>query len=79
MDPPPHDTIQQALYQLWVLGALDDAGELTPLGRRMVEFPLDPPLSKMIIMAEKFGCSAEAVTIASMLSIPNVFYRPKGP
>jgi pre-mRNA-splicing factor ATP-dependent RNA helicase DHX38/PRP16 len=37
------------MYQLWVLGALDDKGELTPLGRKMVEFPLDPPLSKMVI------------------------------
>eukprot|EP01122_Echinamoeba_exundans_P007470 TRINITY_DN2317_c0_g3_i1.p1 TRINITY_DN2317_c0_g3~~TRINITY_DN2317_c0_g3_i1.p1 ORF type:complete len:1269 (-),score=296.69 TRINITY_DN2317_c0_g3_i1:936-4742(-) len=77
MDPPPQDTIQQALYQLWMLGALDNAGELTALGRKMVEFPLDPPLSKMLIVAEELGCTSEAVTIVSMLSVPNVFHRPK--
>jgi pre-mRNA-splicing factor ATP-dependent RNA helicase DHX38/PRP16 len=77
MDPPPQDTIQQALYQLWMLGALDNAGELTALGRKMVEFPLDPPLSKMLIVAEDLGCTSEAVTIVSMLSVPNVFHRPK--
>jgi pre-mRNA-splicing factor ATP-dependent RNA helicase DHX38/PRP16 len=24
MDPPPQDTILNSMYQLWVLGALDD-------------------------------------------------------
>jgi pre-mRNA-splicing factor ATP-dependent RNA helicase DHX38/PRP16 len=69
--------LQQALYQLWVLGAFDNTGELTVLGRKMVEFPLDPPLSKMLIMSEELGCSAEVVTIVSMLSVPSVFHRPK--
>jgi pre-mRNA-splicing factor ATP-dependent RNA helicase DHX38/PRP16 len=77
MDPPPQDNLQQALYQLWVLGALDNTGELTVLGRKMVEFPLDPPLSKMLIISEELGCSAEVVTIVSMLSVPSVFHRPK--
>ena len=47
------------MYQLWILGALDNTGELTPLGRRMVEFPLDPSLSKMLITSEELGCTAE--------------------
>jgi pre-mRNA-splicing factor ATP-dependent RNA helicase DHX38/PRP16 len=78
MDPPPQENIQQSLYQLWVLGALNNLGELTPLGRKMVEFPLDPPLSKMLIISEELGCSNEVVTIVSMLSVQTVFYRPKG-
>jgi len=65
------------MYQLWVLGALDNTGNLTPLGRKMVEFPLDPPLSKMLIVSEDLGCSAEILTIVSMLSVPTVFFRPK--
>lgn len=28
------------MYQLWILGALDNTGALTQLGRGMVEFPL---------------------------------------
>lgn len=39
------------MYQLWVLGALDNLGQLTSLGRKMAEFPVDPPLSKMIIVS----------------------------
>jgi pre-mRNA-splicing factor ATP-dependent RNA helicase DHX38/PRP16 len=43
----------------------------------MAEFPLDPPLAKMLIIAEELGCSDEILTIVSMLSVPSIFYRPK--
>jgi len=78
MDPPPQDTIMNSLYQLWILGALDNTGDLTKMGRHMVEFPLDPPLSKMLLFAhEKGECSSEVLIIVSMLSVPSVFFRPK--
>lgn len=77
MDPPPQDTILNSMYQLWVLGALDNLGNLTQLGRKMAEFPVDPPLSKMIIVANDLECLDEVVTIVSMLSVPSIFYKPK--
>ncbi len=77
MDPPPQENILNSMYQLWVLGALDNVGNLTPLGRKMVEFPLDPPLAKMLIVAEELGCTSEVATVVSMLSVPTVFFRPK--
>ena len=78
LDPPPHETLVLALEQLYALGALNHMGELTKLGRRMAEFPVDPMQSKMIIASEKYKCSAEAVTIAAMLSNnASIFYRPK--
>ena len=55
------DNILNSMYQLWILGALDNTGSLTPLGRNMVEFPLDPALSKMLIKSLEMGCSAEAL------------------
>lgn len=54
MDPPPTETLMRALEQLFALGALNDRGELTKLGRRMAEFPLDPMLSKMILASEQY-------------------------
>jgi pre-mRNA-splicing factor ATP-dependent RNA helicase DHX38/PRP16 len=78
MDPPPQETISTSLFELWSLGALDNLGELTPLGRRMTPFPMDPPLAKLIIMAsDEYECSEEMLSIVAMLSVPNVFYRPK--
>lgn len=49
------------MYQLWILGAFDNDGELTPIGKKMNEFPLDPSLAKMLITAEEQGCTAEVV------------------
>jgi pre-mRNA-splicing factor ATP-dependent RNA helicase DHX38/PRP16 len=43
----------------------------------MSQFPLDPCLSKILITAEQFKCTEEALTIVSMLSVPSIFYRPK--
>lgn len=33
--------------QLYNLGALDEEGLLTKLGRKMAEFPIEPPMSKV--------------------------------
>ncbi len=59
MDPPPKENMQNSMYQLWVLDALDNTGGLTKMGRKMVEFPLDPPLAKMLLMGAQLGCSSE--------------------
>jgi ATP-dependent RNA helicase DHX8/PRP22 len=77
MDAPPTETLIMALEQLHSLSALDNEGLLTRLGRRMAEFPLEPRLCKMLIMSVNLGCSDEILTIVSMLSVQNVFYRPK--
>ncbi|CAM8947639.1 unnamed protein product [Rhodiola kirilowii] len=77
MDPPPQENILNSMYQLWVLGALNNVGGLTDIGWKMVEFPLDPPLAKMLLMGDQLGCVNEVLTIVSMLSVPSVFFRPK--
>ncbi|KAL7291450.1 hypothetical protein TKK_0015034 [Trichogramma kaykai] len=46
MDAPPQDNILNSLYQLWMLGAIDNDDQLTGLGRQMAEFPLDPSQSR---------------------------------
>jgi ATP-dependent RNA helicase DHX8/PRP22 len=83
MDPPPVQTLIAAMEQLYGLGALDDEGLLTRLGRKMAEFPLEPQLSKMLIASVDMGCSDEILTIVAMLSVqvlhlvllPSYFHR----
>jgi ATP-dependent RNA helicase DHX8/PRP22 len=77
MDPPPIQSMIGAMESLFTLGALDDEGLLTRLGRKMAEFPLEPCLSKMLITSAELGCSEEILTIVAMLSVENPFYRPK--
>jgi pre-mRNA-splicing factor ATP-dependent RNA helicase DHX15/PRP43 len=45
IDAPAPETIMRALELLHYLKALDDEGNLTPLGEIMAEFPLDPQVS----------------------------------
>lgn len=77
MDPPPMETLIMAMEGLHALSALDDEGLLTRLGRRMAEFPLEPQLSKTLIMSVHLGCADEVLSIVSMLSVQNIYYRPK--
>ncbi|XP_019058186.1 PREDICTED: pre-mRNA-splicing factor ATP-dependent RNA helicase DEAH1-like [Tarenaya hassleriana] len=78
MDPPPHQALFKALELLYALGALDEDGEMTEVGQRMVEFPVDPMLSKMIVASDKYKCSEEITSIAAMLSLgDSIFHRPK--
>ena len=76
MDPPAPETLMRALELLNYVQALDDEGELTPLGAIMAEFPLDPQLAKMLIASCDFNCSNEALSITAMLSVPQCFMRP---
>jgi pre-mRNA-splicing factor ATP-dependent RNA helicase DHX16 len=62
LDKPPADTIIQAFELLYALGALNHKTELTRMGRRMAEFPVDPMLSKAIINSENFKCTHEVST-----------------
>ncbi|XP_071276536.1 pre-mRNA-splicing factor ATP-dependent RNA helicase DHX16 isoform X4 [Agelaius tricolor] len=71
LDPPPHETLVLALEQLYALGALNHLGELTTLGRRMAELPVEPMLAKMILASEQYGCTEEVLTVAAMLSVNN--------
>ena len=77
MDPPPVATLVSALESLHALGALDEEGLLTRLGRKMAEFPLEPNLSKMLILSVDLGCSDEILTVTAMLSVENPFFRPR--
>ena len=78
MDAPPAETLIRALENLYALGALNDKGALTKLGRQMAEFPTDPMLARSILAADKYGCVEEVLSIIAMLGeSSSLFYRPK--
>jgi pre-mRNA-splicing factor ATP-dependent RNA helicase DHX16 len=78
MDPPSTDTIVRAVEQLYALGALNNAGDLTKIGRQMAEFPTDPMLARSILAADKYGCVDEILSIIAMLGEASaLFFRPK--
>ncbi|KAI5954822.1 hypothetical protein KGF57_003846 [Candida theae] len=77
LDGPPKDLLNCSLYDLWAMGALDNFGELTNLGRDMIQFPIEPTLSKLILLSVQFRCSEDILTIVAMLSVSNIFQRSK--
>jgi pre-mRNA-splicing factor ATP-dependent RNA helicase DHX15/PRP43 len=76
MDPPSPELFVDALNLLENLQACDKNCRITPSGELMSFFPLDPPLSRMLIESPKYGCSEEILTLAALLSAPPVFNRP---
>lgn len=77
MDQPPIEIIAMAEKQLYRFGALDEKGYITEQGFRMVNFPLEPYLSKMLIASINFECSDEIITTISMMGIQNLFKRSR--
>ncbi|XP_048253674.1 probable ATP-dependent RNA helicase DHX35 [Haliotis rufescens] len=79
LSAPPAQNMLRGLELLYALGALDDNGNLTsPLGLQMAEFPLSPMFAKMLLVSGEFECSEEALTVAAMTQIQNVFVTPSG-
>lgn len=77
MDPPAPQTLMRALELLHYLGAVTGELALTEKGKMMAEFPLEPELAAMLIESTNHNCSNEVLSIAAMLSVPNVFLRPR--
>lgn len=77
MDAPPRQALQRGVRSLQLLQALSKDEILTELGRQMTQFPLSPPLAKMLIKSLELGCSEEILTIAAMMSSEHIFINAK--
>ena len=76
LDPPEEGMLMEALRQLFYFQAIDEEGRVTPLGRRLVEFPLQPSLARVLVRAKELCCEEAALPIVAMLSVENVYVRP---
>ncbi|KXS11356.1 P-loop containing nucleoside triphosphate hydrolase protein [Gonapodya prolifera JEL478] len=76
LERPSKQQLTRSLESLLALGALDDRGRLTDLGRQMSQLPLEPPLAKVLLMSPQYKCTADIIDLVSMLDADNVFYNP---
>ncbi|OSM04043.1 putative ATP-dependent helicase HrpB [Magnetofaba australis IT-1] len=67
LTPPPEGACAQARDLLVRLDAIDDAGRITEIGRRMAELPLHPRLAHMILTARDDAERALACDLAALL------------
>ena len=77
---PPKRQLKAAINSLREMGAIDEDRNLTAIGKRMVPFPLSPPLARMVVeAAERFPkVLDETLVAASFLSVRNPFLFPLG-
>jgi ATP-dependent helicase HrpB len=67
LDPPPEAAWAAARELLRRLGALDGAGAITALGRRLLRFPLHPRLARLVVAAEDAGAGRAGALLAALL------------
>ncbi|KAH6911559.1 ATP-dependent RNA helicase Prh1 [Coprinopsis sp. MPI-PUGE-AT-0042] len=68
MDAPDDDSIMSSLKTLWLLGAMDNEGKLTPSGRQMAAFPLEPQYACAVVASKNYSCTSEVLDIVSVIS-----------
>ncbi|MFM1804577.1 MAG: ATP-dependent helicase HrpA [Planctomycetota bacterium] len=76
VDPPSARLLADGRATLVELGASTVEGKLTPLGRRMSLFPLDPRLSRMLLASVEERCVNDILVVAAGLAIQDPRIRP---
>ncbi|MEO5640502.1 MAG: ATP-dependent helicase HrpB [Sphingomicrobium sp.] len=68
LDPPSAAGLAEARERLTKLGAIDEAGLLTPHGKAIAALPLDPRLAHMLIEASERGFGTIGAEVAALLA-----------
>jgi ATP-dependent helicase HrpA len=78
LEPPDRRQVRDGVALLHELRALDPGAPepLTPLGRQLARLPVDPRLGRMVLEADRLGCTREVITIAAALSMQDPRERP---
>jgi ATP-dependent helicase HrpB len=77
LDPPPPAAWGAAHALLMELGALDGAGALTGIGRRMAGLPVPPRLARLVVEAEARGALDAGCLAAALVSERDIRSRAR--
>ena len=86
LEPPDPRALQRAETLLLDLEALAPSDrrtdfcphEITPLGRRMLAFPVDPRYARMLLAAQELGCVRPIVLLAALTQGRDLLVRSQG-
>ena len=73
MDPPPREAVIKAEELLYLLGAVDVNQNITPLGKAISEFPLEPTAAKALLAGQALNVTDDMIVVIAMLSTENIF------
>ena len=68
LDAPPAGTWEAAGQSLSSLGAIDEAGAATALGRTLASLPLDPPLGRALLASSALLGASKAARFVALLA-----------
>lgn len=77
LDPPQPRAITEGYRVLQELGALDAHRALTPLGKQLARFPVDPRIARMILAGAERGCLDDVLVVAAALNLQDPRERPR--
>ena len=66
LEKPDEISLTHAEELLHDLGALDKNNSITPVGRKMLAFPLHPRYSRMLLAAQEYNCVYQAALVAAL-------------
>ena len=78
-EPPPQASTDAADELLLRLGAVDDQGAVTALGRRMLRFPAHPRQARLLVETERRGVAREGAVLAALLGARELRVERRGP
>ena len=78
LEPPDARALERAESLLTDLEAIDDAGAITALGRRMLAFPVHPRYGRMLLAAHDYGCVRAVALIAALTQGRDLLERRQG-
>ena len=78
LEKPDEISLDHAEELLHDLGALDKNNFITPVGRKMLAFPLHPRYSRMLLAAQEYGCVYQAALVAALTQGRDLLLRNCG-
>jgi ATP-dependent helicase HrpB len=78
LEAPDPKSLAKAETLLADLGAVDEIGAITELGRRMLAFPVHPRYARMLLAADERGCVPAICQIAALTQGKPVLPRAQG-
>ncbi len=78
LEAPDEKSLAHAEELLTDLGALDKNNFITPVGRKMLAFPLHPRYARMMLAAQEYGCVYQAALVAALTQGRDLLLRNCG-
>ncbi|KAI4137143.1 MAG: hypothetical protein L6R39_007454, partial [Caloplaca ligustica] len=71
--PPDRQSLAKAETLLTYLGAISSNGKITPMGRDLSIYPLNPRFSKILLVGHQHNCMPYTIAMVAALSVPDLF------